>query len=1032
MPNPTARQVLTKTCDILDFTDSTGLTSTKASSNSISQNQLLRTIGQKLNVDSVFFYQPPGAETSVPHILFSHLEGTNTRQLVHELAQLHKAAWNMSRAPLLFATTSDGLVRIYNAYSLPSEPKPNSHSYQSGLIEVLNIFNESEAERLRQKYHRREFESGRFWQNNRNRFSIEKRADRMLLQNLRVMHRNLSKMLNKTTENRRVASEITHYLIGRAIFIKYLEDRRDSQGRNVFAEGFFTQFAPGATCFTDVLLNKDGTYKLFEYLRIKFNGDLFPVSQDELRYVQAEYLEELHLFLTGNARLKDRQLRLWKFYSFDVIPIEFISNIYEQFFFITEQATSKQEPSEETSVDTGTHYTPHHLVEFLVDELFPWEGTRTDYKVLDPACGSGIFLVEVYRRLIAHWQQANPDTPIQFEDLKNLLIENIFGVDLDKGAVHVAAFSLYLTLCDFLEPRQIWEHVSFPYLQDQNLFRADFFSKGLFFSQQKYDLIIGNPPWKSELTEACEIYISDRKKTLPSREFAPDYQIALAFLWYAPEMCKSTGEICLLVPSKGLLFNRSGPHIKFRQDFFSTFHVKAVINLSAYRRILFANSTGPGAVVYYNPLAPRNDEPVLYCSPKPTHSVEDRWQLTIDPYDIAELRRDEAAQNSLLWKIAMWGSPRDFELVNRLQAPPYQTLEKICENQQPNWIHGEGIIIGKTINQTQDASHLLGKPFLDIGQDELKRFYMDEKTLPIFDKPKVQWPRTKKAQIFDGPHILVKQSPKVGEPGFRAALLRGDTVFRDSLIGIHGSSEQLDLLAQCCLVLNSRIPLYYALMTSRRWLVERDELNKEEVMNFPMPPRLFEKHVTYQDIQKLAQDHEWEKELQKKIGVLYSLTDEDLFLIDDAINYTLGYFQHGNSVDTTYSDATKERHLEDYLEVALRTLANSFRSPFHGIIYSGHAPVRVLGVKAESTGNSNVIHTETSSEALESVLSTVNQYLREQKSPSVFVQRHVRAYVSDMIYVIKPDQRRYWTRSLALRDADEIYADIMIARESVT
>ncbi|MCP4374281.1 MAG: N-6 DNA methylase, partial [Deltaproteobacteria bacterium] len=653
---------------------------------------------------------------------------------------------------------------------------------------------------------------------------------------------------------------------------------------------------------------------------------------------------------------------------------------------------------------------------------------QVDCKVLDPACGSGIFLVEIYRRLIAHWQQANPSEPIQFKHLKKLLVDNIYGVDLDSGAIQVAAFSLYLTLCDFLEPRQIWKNVTFPPLRNQNLFLADFFNKGKAFSDSKYDLIVGNPPWKSSLTEPCKAYILERQSDFPDRQYAPDNQVALTFLWRAAELCEPTGEICLLLPSKGLLFNRSQPHIDFREDFLSTYHVTTIINLSAYRRILFSKGIGAGAAVYYTPSAPQNQQPILYCSPKPAYSIEDRWQFIIDPYDIAELPRDEARQNNLIWKIAMWGGPRDYELINKLQSPPYQTLEAICENQQPKWIHGEGIIVG---NKAQEAKNLLGKPFLDLKRAELNRFIIDEDRLPIFDIPKLERPRTKKPEIFEGPHILIKQSPKTGEKSFRAALLINNTVFRHSLIGIHGSKNDLNVLAQCCLALNSHIPLYYGLMTSGRWLVERDELDKIEIMNFPMPSHIFDTPITYQYLEELASDLEWETKVQDKIGSLYNLTVDESILINDAINYTLDYFRRGNSINPTYSETTGESHLEKYLTVAQRTLANSFSTPFQGTIFSGHAPVRVIGLRAKNRDEKSSIHIEVSAQALENALDEASQYLQEQRLSGVFIQRHIRAYVGNMIYIIKPDQRRYWTQAIALRDADEIYADIMAARESV-
>ena len=158
-------------------------------------------------------------------------------------------------------------------------------------------------------------------------------------------------------------------------------------------------------------------------------------------------------------------------------------------------------------VKSETHYTPHHLVEFLVDEVFPWDGSKTDFVALDPACGSGIFLVEIYRRLITHWFQAHPDQQITPSQLNDLLVQNIFGVDLNSEAIRVAAFSLYLTMCDFLEPRQIWEDVRFSQLRGHNLFCSDFFAEDLEFVKRKYDLVIGNPSLGKQAYRCCDISI---------------------------------------------------------------------------------------------------------------------------------------------------------------------------------------------------------------------------------------------------------------------------------------------------------------------------------------------------------------------------------------------------------------------------------------------------------------------------------------------------------------------------------------------
>ncbi len=141
-----------------------------------------------------------------------------------------------------------------------------------------------------------------------------------------------------------------------------------------------------------------------------------------------------------------------------MIPLEFISSIYEEF------VTAK-----------GAHYTPGYLVDFMLDEVLPWGGTDWNLKILDPACGSGIFLVKAYQRLIQRWKNAHPDQKPSADDLRKLLERNLFGVDIDPQAVRVASFSLYLTMCDELDPKTYLKSTKFPPLRGRRLIYADFF-----------------------------------------------------------------------------------------------------------------------------------------------------------------------------------------------------------------------------------------------------------------------------------------------------------------------------------------------------------------------------------------------------------------------------------------------------------------------------------------------------------------------------------------------------------------------------
>jgi len=278
--------------------------------------------------------------------------------------------------------------------------------------------------------------------------------------------------------------------------------------------------------------------------------------------------------------------------------------------------------------ENGTYYTPYHLVELLMDEVLPWEGPYKKTKVLDPACGSGIFLVEAYRRIIGKWMYTNEKATIDSRQLINLLRENIFGIDCNEEAIRVASFSLCLTMCDYLEPRSIWGDLEFPELKRNNLFTSDFFSDNCDFINYKFDVIIGNPPWESTLSPAAEEYIRKTKHPIG------DDQIAQAFSWRAAEFCHEYGSVCLLMPSKGFLFNRSNTNRNYRCTFLKTYDVSVIINFSAFRKVLFEHATGPAVGIVFRPQQPQDSSPIFYCTPKPIYSIEDRRRFFIEPIDI--------------------------------------------------------------------------------------------------------------------------------------------------------------------------------------------------------------------------------------------------------------------------------------------------------------------------------------------------------------------------------------------------------------
>ena len=976
--------------ECLDINSSTGL-ATEDSVQSMSPFQRLfyTQVHEKIGIDAVFFLRDANGIAKVPLIYFSVIQKYDAKQV----AELHRLSWNLGEAPLLFVVTPDEIL-IYNNYEAPQTVEDGNLDPTAGIIETLSLANGLASQRLAlQKYHRSMLESGEYWRQSMTRFDAQGRVDTTLMSNLRIMRRTLINQISKRCDkSKETITSVVHSLLSRSIFIKYLEERKDSNGETVFPQGFYSDFLESAKQYTDVLNSKEATYRLFRALKEKFNGDTLQVSEVEIEIITQNDLDELRTFILGDSELESKQLALWPFYSFDIIPIQLISSIYELFFHLSDEDDEK-----------GTYYTPLHLVNLVMDEVYPWEGEYKDTSFFDPSCGSGVFLVEAYRRLVCRWMSQNSVHTITCDQLNLLLKNSIFGVDINEEAIRVASFSLSLAMCDFLDPRSIWDKLSFPRLLDNNLISSDFFDEDKSFNNRRYDIIVGNPPWQSNITGKTKEYLKKANRVIG------DKQIAQAFSIRCSELCKQNGIICLLMPSKGLLFNRSDKSRAYRANLFSDNNVLAIINLSVYRKFLFDHASGPAAAIIYTPKKEEISQPIIYCTPKPTYTIEDVRKFSIDPTDICRIPRD-IIDDDRIWKIAMWGAPRDLELIAKMQSTFAPMVSFIEENHMAT---AEGFKRGNRKTQCHDFE---GLPLVDAKT--FKPYYVSSSELKTVDFDDFECIVKNAREIFAAPHLIIKQSHKNGT--FLSEVLDYDAVFNHSLLGVHGDMNMLKYLS---VLIGSRVFSYYHILTNRKWLVERDELEAGDIWQTPIPKPSDEEISEACDIfDELVILPSKKQKAEKFARHMYRLKEYENYQIDDVIDYVYDYFknkQHSVSFEQPSIDAYK-LYYHSIKEVLTNTFGTSVG--LSGDLCFGNAPlsVLVLNIGRQSDKGLNVI---TSNDRLNEILSSLDSSLVDNKQ-MVFVRRNLRIYQQDKIYIVKPSQRKYWTYSAACRDADEIFEDV--------
>ena len=137
--------------------------------------------------------------------------------------------------------------------------------------------------------------------------------------------------------------------------------------------------------------------------------------------------------------------------------------------------------------------------------------------------------------------------------------------------------------------------------------------------------------------------------------------IGTLFLPKAAQLTKAGGRVAIIQPASSLLFNRSGPATEFRQQFFHTFRVEEIVNLSVLRFRVSKRmarrtrpSVAPICIVALRSERPHDDDRVSYISPKHLEQLTDEFKIVVEPSDRRWLTVDEAACDGVVWTSLMW------------------------------------------------------------------------------------------------------------------------------------------------------------------------------------------------------------------------------------------------------------------------------------------------------------------------------------------------------------------------------------------
>lgn len=893
--------------------------------------------------DAVFF---EAARDGKPQVAQAFVYRSSADSSDEEFANLHKRLWSWGGVPLIYRV-KPGLVQLFRCAHKPDFERAGQ--IVCNPFKILRAASKIatdpwwDATRLR---------NGTLWDEPavcKQLLSSRQSAQKTLILEVKELYNDLNNegVLPKSLRRR---------LLILSVLIAYLE------ARQVFEDEFFGRFKAGATKFFEVLGDGPALVALLDHLEERFNGHVFSLPDKERETLSVSKQLKRFSRLVEARQEASGQLTLWERYSFADLPVELISHIYQLFV-------------QDSSVAV---YTPHFLVKLMLGEVLSWDRLdrmdANDEVILDGACGSGIFLVEAYKRLVLHWRYKNEWKQPKQRVLKKLLTTRIRGIDLEEGAVELAAFSLCLALCDALEPMDIRASVKlFPTLKEKTLHTSCFFeARENQLVKNKVGVVVGNPPFASRLdTEGSKRAYSryqDIHGTLP------DKQVAYLFLHESMEMLESGGILSML-QQYNFLYNQQSK--EFRKAFFKAWDAREILDFISVRGLFQKGSADTKVIVV---VAEAQESPpdrqLLHATFRRSGRADAEQGFDIDYYDMHWINRELLLGDDLIWRSNLLGGGRALAFANRIKE--FRTISDYAESK--GWDYGEGFIEGLR-KVDRPADHIVGHPLLI--SDSIQEEGIDTSKIVIAEDKKIEGPRS--ARRFTPPMLLMREQYELHHDIWVESYL----TYKNQIVGFCSGESDLDELKELHEFITRNkdtLRAYVAAISVKLFTQHATTLSGADVYALPYPSNRNLKLSNHEDI--IVSD------IVKFYRDLIRLGESSACMKESGKEWLPAFNKiYSKQINSVYKQK-KLKALPAFVDDGL------ICQPF------------VFGGSAIDWKNTDDFKDK------------LHALLAEKCGGGLTVTRIARIYDSDCIYLIKPNRLRYWLRSVALRDADETLADL--------
>ena len=984
-----------------------------------------------------------------------------------DIRKWQRFLWNQTVVPMLILQSPTN-IRVYTANTAPQaiDTEDRLHEILETTVNALESIKD-------------QIEEGEFYENHSSAFQRTTTVDKYLLANLNATALELTGMLEGDSAASNLA--FVHRFLTRILFVCYLIERDMVKG-TFFTDSPLSKLRPSSDkqpyllrdLLNDLTTVKDrhaAICQLFSYVKERFNGSLFHdcILQESIRDNKA-FFDTLVDFLNGHD-LKSGQMSLgfWA-YDFNVIPIETISSIYET--FLKAQGELNEElGATDSQRGAGAYDTPPHLAELAVDiAVDGLEKPIHKLKVLDPSCGSGVFLVTMLGRMVNSLRRkldykGKRPSEKWGEKIMELLLQ-LYGVDVNPTACHITCFSLYLAALEQMTPLDLeMLHQAgnrFPpllldkedgYIDGNNIIHANFFDEDISLGASSFDLVIGNPPWVSREHATDAKFLEWRSSLGKQKEnvLAPEKQMAAGFMWKVPQYLSDSGKACLLLPSAMLLNSNTN---QFQKEWLESVELERVVNFSDLSFVLFEGADRPCIAACFR--QPENkmdsERKIRYESPKFDIRSQVGGSVYIREEDTVQLparKIIEAAKEGhapMIWELRFWGSWRDQRLVERLDTLP--KLNELAGKPKENklWIKGEGCQpYSENDRKKKKTIHVPwwdeNYKFLQLGENI--NLVIASSCFSKIPEEFRELRRSPDPRIFDLPKVVVSH----GSKNMKVAFCEAPAIFRHSLESISAPPADADMLRFLSIVIKSDVVQYYLFHTSGNWGTERDTVHFHELLALPfffpkdapapanaevIVKRVAQRVKDVERKQTIISENEAEtirRELEPLIREYYGITPAESILIDDTLQVIIP--SSTPSAATAQDKIPTLRRISNqdaiiYAKTLCATLSSlSGTGSFAAKIFYSH-PYSIVKIDAGKTTQGIEIVKDCS--RIKKLMARLQKVLEKQHGNVTFCQ-NLKAFDEDSLYILKPTRYRFWMKSAALNDADEIAGAILVSRE---